>query len=188
VENRGHTKNAIRFAMILLPALWIVVAAGSSGAIPPAPSASSQLWERDIVDGLDPLQVGEAILEDEKRAGVTFLGNKELLIYAVYRKAQLSSRTSPELSSPFWLHVWRADSASGEIEAQREWGTRAHDSAVKPTSDGVLVKTGGIVKLYSWDFTNARDLPLHSDANARIEVSVSPSGRTIMIDRLPRRR
>jgi hypothetical protein len=56
---------------------------------------------------------------------------------------------------------------------------------VHVTSGGVLVKTGGIVRLYSSDLAEARDLPIALDPNARIKTSVSASGRTIMLDRLP---
>ena len=46
---------------------------------------------------------------------------------------------------------------------------------------GVLVKTGGTVKLYSTNFTESRDLPLALDPNGVYFTSVSASGKTIAI-------
>lgn len=43
------------------------------------------------------------------------------------------------------------------------------------------MKTGGILKLYSPDFAQARDLPLALDPNGSYFVSVSASGQTIVI-------
>lgn len=145
------------------------------------------IWSQDVVPDLGRVPiVSGSLLLDSNRAGVAFLSDERLLVYAVQREGgQLSSRKSPELSSPFRLHVWLFDAESAEKQAHKEWGTRVHDSAVQVTSGGVLVKTGGIVKLYSSDFTEARNLPLALDTNARLKTSVSATGRTIMIDRLP---
>ena len=115
-------------------------------------------------------------------AGVTFLDNERLIAYAVDRDlGQLSSRESPEVSSPFRLHAWVVDANSGKMEAHKEWGTRVHDSAVQVTTGGVLVKTGGIVRLYSSDFAQARDLPLALDPNRLFYTKVSASGKTIAV-------
>jgi hypothetical protein len=149
--------------------------------------ANAPIWMSDIVPDLGrvPIRNG-ALLIDKNRAGLAFLNDKQLIVYAVYHKlGELSSRSSPEETSPFRLNVWVVDSRSGEINAQKEWGTREHDSAVQATSGGILVKTGGLVQLYSPDFTQVRALPLTLDANARVLTTVSPSGKTIIVDRLP---
>jgi len=144
-------------------------------------------WSQDIVPDLGRVPIrGGSLLLDSNRDGIAFVSDERLLVYAVDHGAgELSSRRSPEVSSPFRLHVWLLDAESARMQAYREWGTRVHDSAVQVTSGGVLVKTGGIVRLYSSDLTEERNLPLALDANARVKTSVSVSGRTIMLDRLP---
>jgi hypothetical protein len=151
------------------------------------PSFDTPIWEREIVPDLGGIQRRNGqLLLDKNRAGLAFLSNQEILVYAVYRKSgELSARESPAVNSPFRLHVWVLDATSAEIHAQRDWGTRAHDSAVQATRAGVLVKTGSIVRLYSPDFAEVRGLPLSIDANTPFSTSVSWSGRTIIIDRLP---
>jgi hypothetical protein len=169
---------------VLTLILWVFVAGR-----PVAPQSASSgvkvpLWGRDLVLGLDP-RVHTERLQDSNRAGVTFLANQQLLVYALYRNSeQLSSRESPEFSSPFRLHVWSVDAASGQVQTEKEWGTRVHDSAVQATTGGVLVKTGRIVRLYSADFREARDLPfpLPVDPNALVSTHVSPTGKTVVID------
>lgn len=151
------------------------------------PNIDTPIWKREIVPDLGGIQNRNGqLLLDKNRAGLVFLSNQELLVYAVYPKTgELSARETPELNSPFRLHVWVLNTTSAEIQAQREWGTRAHDSAVQATRGGVLVKTGGVVKLYSPDFAEVRSLPLSLDPNTPFSTSVSWSGRTIIIDRLP---
>ena len=182
VEQHGYTEKSMMPGIAL--ALVFLVLIGVLNVAPQSVSsvAKSPLWGRDLVIGLDR-RGGRERLEDSSRAGVTFLSSQQLLVYAVYRTSgQLSSRESPESSSPFRLHVWSVDSSSGQVRAEREWGTRVHDSAVQATAGGVLVRTGGIVKLYSPDLRDARELPFHLDANARVSTHVSPTGKTIVID------
>ena len=141
------------------------------------------IWKREILRSVGPVKWSKEELWDNNRAGLVFLNDHELLAYGVYHENKgFSSRTGPALTNPFILHAWLVNSQSGDIEDQKEWGTHAHDSAVHATSDGVLVKTGGIVKVYSRDFKQARDLPLPLDASSRIAVNVSSSGKTIMIN------
>jgi len=141
------------------------------------------IWKREILRSVGSEGPRKENLWDRDRAGLAFVKDQELLAYGVYRENEgFSSRKEPALTNPFLLHAWLIDSRSGDIEDQKEWGTHVHDSAVHATSVGVLVKTGGIVKVYSRDFKQARDLPLPLDASSRIAVNVSSSGKTIMID------
>jgi hypothetical protein len=151
-------------------------------------SVNALIWKREILRSVGPVNRLKEHLWDSDRAGLVFLSNHEVLAYGVYEENKgFSSRIEPALTNPFILHAWRIGSRSGEVEDQKEWGTHVHDSAIRATSEGVLVKTGGLVKLYSRDFKQVRDLPLPLDAASRIAVSVSGSGKTIMINqRAPR--
>ena len=134
-------------------------------------------WSRDLVPDLGRDQTGTYNL-----AGIAFIDEKRLLVYAVQRDlTQLSSRKSPEVSSSFRLHAWTVDADSGKSQAHQEWGTRAYDSEVRVTTAGVLVKTGEILKLYSPDFQHARHLPIAQNPNGKSYTSVSTSGRTIVV-------
>jgi hypothetical protein len=142
-------------------------------------------WVQKVVPDLTRSRTGiSPRLIDENRAGVVFVNDGQLITYAVVHDGGgLSLRDSPEPSSPFRLHVWLLDAESGRSLFARYWNTRGHDSAVKVTSGGVLIKTGEVVKLYSSDFATARNLVLPRK-NGMIVVSVSPTGKTIMINDL----
>src|SRR5580700_7634432 len=122
---------------------------------------------------------------DTNRAGVTFLNNEKLIVYGVaLNTGQLSSRKSLDISSPFRLNVWLLDAKSGALVLTKDFGTRVHDSGVQVTTGGVLVKTGEVVKLYSPDFTEVQDLAMPLDQGAWMITSVSPTGKTILVNRV----
>jgi hypothetical protein len=79
------------------------------------------------------------------------------------------------------------DASSGKLAFTKDWGTRVDDSAIHVTTGGVLVKTGEIARLYTPDFAKSQDLTLPLDKNGRLFISVSPTGKTIIINRLNQR-
>jgi hypothetical protein len=163
----------------LLASFWIT---GCIFAAQPTSLAQSPSWSQEVLPDLSRMSPGlPASLLDGSRAGAAFLNTGQLMIYTVEPTGHLSSRRSPEISSAFQLRLSLLDAKSGEIALTKDWGTRRHDSAVQITSGGVLVQTGGIVKLYSTDFTQSRDLPLALDPNGSYFTSVSASGKTIAI-------
>jgi hypothetical protein len=145
-------------------------------AAQPTSLAQYPIWSEEVLPDLSSTDVTKRYL-----SGVAFLPDGQLIVYAVEPTRHLSSRKNPELSSAFELRASLLDAKSGKQILTKEWGTRRHDSAVQMTSGGVLVQTGGIVKLYSPDFTEARDLPLALDPNGSYFTSVSASGKTIVI-------
>ena len=165
--------------------VWFWIALGvcvvQSKSLDQSPS-----WSQEVVTDLSRTRNGiRPLLLDGNRAGVTFLDDKQLIAYEVDRDSrQLSSRDSPEVSSPFRLRVSILDAKSGKITLTKDWGTRVGDSAVLVTIAGVLVKTGEIVRSYSPDLTKFWDLALPLDKDSRLILSVSPTGKTIMINRL----
>jgi hypothetical protein len=120
-------------------------------------------------------------------AGLAFLDNTTLLLYGVERSGDLSSRESPEISSAFRLQVALLDIRSGKPVLSESWGTRLYGTDVQVTAGGVLVKTGGILRLYSLDFRQFRDLPITQDPNASFFINISASGKTIMVSHYFRR-
>jgi hypothetical protein len=163
----------------LLACFWT---AGCILAAQPTSLAQSPIWSQEVLPDLGRTRPGTSphLLDGSNAAGVALL-NAQLIMYFVEPTERLSSRKSPEISSAFQLRVFLLDTKSGKQILTRDWGTRRHDSAVQITSGGVLVKTGAIVKLYSTDFAQSRDLPLALDPNGSYFTSVSASGKTIAI-------
>src|SRR5437868_4153052 len=129
------------------------------------PQDEAPLWTQPVLtDDLSRTSPGmPPSLLDGERAGAAFLNADQLMIYTVEPSGHLSSRSSPEISSAFRLRLSVLDAKSGELALTKDWGTRRNNSAVQVTMGGVLVKTGGTVKLYSTNFTESRDLPLALD-------------------------
>ena len=181
VEGR-NTQVPMRSTNILGLAvcLWT---AGPICAAQSTPANQSPSWSQEIVPDLSRARPGVApdLFGSSNRAGVAFLDDEQLIVYAVEPTGLFSSRQSPEISSAFRLRVSLLDAKSGKQVMTKDWGTRPHDSAVQITSGGVLVKTGAIVKLYSTDFAQSRELPFALDPNGSYFTSVSASGKTIAI-------
>lgn len=163
---RRHTTlisvNAGRLPACLL--IFVSFAACQSKAQGPR-----ALWRNDVLQ------------EAGRYPGVSFLGDEKVLVYDTEYTGQLSVHGSPETTSEFKLRLSVLDARSGAVELTRDWGTHLHRTQVMVTADGVLVKTGGIAKLYASDFKHARDLPVALDPSGDFFISVSASGRTIAI-------
>ena len=149
------------------------------------PDSETPTWTKDALRDLSRPEKGASRFLDSNRAGVAFLDEGQLIVYEVDLDTQeLSSRASPEISSPFRLRLSVLDSASGKLIRTHEEGTRAHDSAVFITMGGVLVKTGDLLKLFSSDLTEKHDVPYTSDRSGSFRVSVSPNRETILFNRV----
>ena len=134
------------------------------------PDSETPTWTKDALRDLSRPEKGASRFLDSNRAGVAFLDEGQLIVYEVDLDTQeLSSRASPEISSPFRLRLSVLDSASGKLIRTHEEGTRAHDSAVFITMGGVLVKTGDLLKLFSSDLTEKHDVPYTSDRSGSFE-------------------
>ena len=118
---------------------------------------------------------------DGKYPGISFVGTDKVLVYETETTGQLSTRGDPEISSEFRLHLSVLDAQAGALELTRDWNTHLHSAQVLATAGGVLVKTGGILRLYSQDFEEARELRISQDPSGNFFVSTSASGRTIAI-------
>lgn len=154
-----------------------VLSVGVLFFVQPKLHSESASWSRDLVPDLGRSPRGTYHL-----AGVEFLDGSRLIVYAVaHNPSRLSSRETPEVSSPFRLHMWVVDASSGNEESHNEWGTRAYNSEVRIITSGVLLKTGGVLKLYSPDFALSHDLLLALDPNGSYFTSVSTSRRSLAV-------
>ncbi len=177
---RRDTKEPINNFMSISSLVIFLLTVGGVFAAQSSRPDEVPVWSQEMVPDLGHKQSGMG-----NQAGVAFLSGRQIIVYAVVHDLrQLSSRENPDISSPFRLHLWLLDAGSGKLSFARDWGTRAHDSAVQVTADGVLIKRGGIVKLYSPDFTQVRDLPLALDVDGLFFTSVSASGKTIAVSRV----
>jgi len=152
-----------------------------------SPDSAAPLWSaNEIQDSILARTSGASRLIDGNRAGVTFLDDHQLLLHQVlHDTGQLSSRQSPETSSPFRLHLSVLEAGSGRQLLTRDWGTRFHESSIQVTAGGVVVQTGEILRVLSKDFTVLQQitLPKASYEYSDPMISVSPSGKTFLINR-----
>ena len=168
--------------------MLVCLASGASFSRGPNTDRGSPVWHKAIVPVLKRDNGLNAVLIDSNRAGVVFFDEDRLVVYAVDQEiGQLSSRRSPEISSPFRLNIWIVDVSSGAIQAHRDVGTRIYDSSVQVAGGTLLVKTAGTVRAYSPDLAKSHDVPLALDPNVRLLMTVSPTGKTIMLDRPPKK-
>lgn len=138
-----------------------------------------------------PLWAAPVLQEDQNTAnprgndlsGVTFLDNDRLIVHEVDRTGELSSRTALDASSAFRLHVSILEASSGRAVSNKDWDTRAHNTSIRVTKDGVLVRTGQLVRFYSKDFVDLQQVALpQPDPHDTWIVSVSATGKTVMLN------
>jgi hypothetical protein len=122
-------------------------------------------------------------LLDTNHAGIAFLDDKHVIVHEVeVDPTQLSSRQSPDISSPFRLHAILLDASSGRLLLSKEWGTRAHESSVYVTNGGALLKTGNILRLLrSTDLEEYQKMTLPEPPCICV-VSVSASQKTVLLN------
>lgn len=118
------------------------------------------------------------------RAAISFVDIQRLIAHEVVEDTQrLSSRESPETSSPFRLHVTILSSMSGAVESTTAWATRSSLSNVLVTSGGIIVRTGEILRFLSKNFVEIRKMSLsHADPYEGWELRVSATGKTVLLN------
>jgi len=153
--------------------VWFLSAAWPSAAQSKQSGCDAPIWNQEVLEDLG----------SNRPAGVVFLDDQQLIVYALEPSGQLSSRRNHEVSSAFRLRVRTLDVQSGRTRFTKDLNARPHRSTVQVTTGGILVNTGEIVKLYSTDFAKAQNLTLPPVDEADMSItSVSPTGRTIMIN------
>lgn len=160
---------------------YAVAQAGSCACATPS-------WTSEVIGGVSWAHKIWHYLVDSNRAGVVFLDKERLLVYDVMVTEGLSSRQSPEISSPYKLRVSIFDIVSGRKTASLEWRTRAHCSSVHATSAGMLVQTGEILRLYSKDLVMLQEATLpNPDEDEPVVITSSVTGKTIFANRINQR-
>ena len=170
----------IRTLCLIVPFWWAGWAIVTQSKAPenPAPSLNEEVIE-DLHSNR-PERLSPDALLDINIAGVTFLNNQELIVYALEPSGHLSSRRSHETSSAFRLRVRILDIQSGKTLLTKDVNALPHGVAVQVTTGGVLINTGEIVRLYSTDFAKFRDLTSPGGEGDLSIMSVSPTGKTII--------
>ncbi len=174
-------------AIIFSVFLWAVIPVSSDPM--PVGEGTSLIWSSQL--GPENVRGRTGIspdLIDRNRAGVIFFGGLVMQYAVTTDSSELSERDSPEVSSPFRLRALLLDASSGTILFQKDWRTRVHDSEVQATAGGVLIRTGGVIRVLSRDFTTTKMLgPLPGsqevDEDRGVITRVSPTGNTIMVER-----
>jgi len=163
-------------ALIWTMVLAFAVPQGLSDGEPP-------IWATDVLPPLSRGQMSVTRPPDARRAGVVFSDDTHLVVYEVgHDGGQPSAQTGAEVLRPFVLRLLLLDSTSGRVTLAKEERTRVQDATVLATSSGLLVKTGGVIKLFSPDLAQKRDVPFAVDRDSGVRMSVSPTGKTIMLN------
>jgi hypothetical protein len=164
-------------------AIFIWSAALISAEQPRPPDCGSPIWSTEVLVELGRGRSDVTRFPDTGRAGVVFTSDSHLIVYEVgHDVGQPSAHTTAEILRPFVLRLQLLDSASGKVTLRTEEKTRAQDTAVFATAAGLLVKTGSLMKLLSADLAQDRDVSFAIDRNSGVRVTVSASGKTIMLN------
>jgi len=182
-------------------AVFLWSAALVFGAQGTPPDSGTPLWSTDVLPELGLGRRDVPGFPDTRRAGVVFTNDGCLIVFQVDdRVVGTPPRTIAERLRPFLLRLLLLDPASGRVTLRKEERTSPRqaavfaktggllvksgppEAAVFATTGGLLVKSGPPMELYSPDLAQQRDLPFQFARNSRIEVSVSPTGETIMFN------
>jgi hypothetical protein len=174
--------------------LWSGIAASPS-CLAERPNAPTPLWSANVIQNLTGARHPDAPkLVDRNRAGVTFLDNETLLVHEVdLDTTQLSSRQNPDVSSPFRLHISVLNARSGKLLLANDWGTSVHNSSVDVVKGGILVRTGPTLRLLTHSLIEVQKVTFHNDPEEGatrwdiLLISVSPTGNTVLINRISQR-
>ena len=75
------------------------------------------------------------------------------------------------------------DSTSGKPLLTKDWPTRPRDSSIQVATGGILLRTGGTLKILSKDFVELQEIPLkQTDPYEEYEIRISASRKTILIN------
>jgi hypothetical protein len=157
-------------ATCALASALCVASSNSKNAETPRP-----LWSLDLVENL----------KDAGRnpPGIAFLDNDRLIVHEVdVDTSQLSSRESPDISSPFRLRTSIIDANSGKTVLTKEWGARSRSTSLQVTSGGVVIRTGDVLRLCSRDLKELHQLAIPTVPFEGWEIRVSPTGRTVLLN------
>lgn len=164
-------------------AIFVLGAGSVSATRPKLPNCESPIWSTEVFADLSRSRIDATRSPNSDHAGLTFLNAEELIVYEVDdHRGQTSSPTTFDVLNPFRLRLSVLDSASGKSGFSNEQQVKTADTAVFVTAGGVLVKSGGRMQLRSTDLAQERDVPFPLDRNSRFTLSVSASGRTIMLN------
>jgi hypothetical protein len=178
---------AISIPMRLKTAISILACLCGTGwsfaAQPRLADRESPIWSTKVLAELGRGRRVFTRFPDPSRDGVVFSNDSHLIVYEVDQDAgKQSAHTTAEILRPFVLRLTLLDSDSGQVVVRREERTRVQETQVFATAAGLLVKTGGLMKLFSADLSHDRDVPFSIDRDSGIRINVSVTGKTIMLN------
>ncbi len=144
------------------------------------------IWTAGVISDLSwERKSRSSSLTDGNRAGVTFLDEGNVLVYEVgVNSTELSSRQNPSISSPYKLRMSVFNLASGKKLAAAEVGTWIQESSVHGVTDGALVQTGNVLRVYSADLAKLHEIVLSQESqDDKNTVVISSSRTTILVNR-----
>jgi WD40-like Beta Propeller Repeat len=163
-------------ALFMLAAITCAAALSYAGEL--KGTTPGPLWSVDVVQDL-----GDVGHNPPK---VAFLDNGHLIVSQVaHDPSQFSSRTNTDTSdtsSPFRLRLSVFDASSGKILSAKEWGTRHDGTSVQVTSGGLVIRTGDLLRLCSKEFREIATIGVSSEPNQGLEIRVSTSGKTVLLN------
>jgi hypothetical protein len=172
---------------------WIVQQAAcvelqepSAAAYPPAPIWHTHLWTADPPNPNKPRWMSVVAIrhEEDAVAGVSFLDNNRLFTYHVVSTVSLADRHSLKASGSYRLDLLMFDVGSGHVSDQKSWPTRRNFSFARSTAAGLLVRRGDNLISYNQRFEQLGQITIQADPEAYSTIVVSPSGKTVMLNRL----
>jgi hypothetical protein len=119
--------------------------------------------------------------------GVVFLGSDRLLVYQVGRtpeRARLGPRDANGGAGNFLLNIKVLSSQDGHLIRSMSLVTNAATSQVLPTREGLLIRSGYALTLYSPSFEPLATRTLKLEKQTETEewqVRVSPSGENVVL-------
>ena len=150
------------------------------------PTDIAPLWSHEVIEDFGynhDQHFRPDVRLDNEGTGVVFLGEQELIVYALQPSGRLSSRVSHEISSGFRLRLHVLDAQTGKERLSKDVSVRSHGSAVQVTAGGILVNTGEVIKLFSADFSKVKNLTSPTNGVEGWLSNVSPTGTTILANR-----
>jgi hypothetical protein len=182
----GYTKEPMKRSFAVC--LFVVLGYLNPSVLPQTKSSGckTSILTRDVIEDLHtnrPDQFAPNLLLNTSEAGIFFLNREKLIIYSIEPSGELSSRESPEISSAFRLRIKVFDIESAKIVLTKDLAIRPHEMAIQVARGRVFVRMGHLVNVFSGDFGEVNYLPLPDDKKSSLLLNVSPSGKTIMVNR-----
>lgn len=157
-------------------------------------SDAQLLWRAEVLH-VSPARKGPLVpTSDPNRAGLTFVDATRLIVYEVDSNLEVDHpANSTRVDNPVQLVAYLLDADTGGRLSSRDWGTGSHSSSISVVAGGILMRTGSMLRLLTKDLAEIKKIDFRDQARANrfqfdiLELSVSPTGKTIMLNAIDQR-